>query len=224
MFRTAFPFFVSCFFVIIASLAYSQRAAAAVDLDEEEYRIYCGYLDELERPEMQKLKGSARDKKIAQKAKVKPAVLAVAIGKGEKVGSTCAEIGKRVEVDAKLAVEGAVTRARVVVFNFDYSDPGHVVAQVTWLGLDKKKVLEEASRLSSALANDAKIVKTIAIRAVDPASSDKLADEAMWWEAKITRAQAARIDKAKIPDYAQTRYVRLFDGCKTTIEEGCLHK
>lgn len=211
-------------FALVATFAFSERAAAAVDLNEEEYRLYCGYLDELERPEIKKLKGNARDKKIAQKAKVKPAVLAAALGKGERIGATCAEIGKKVEADAKLAVDGAVTPGRVVVFNFDYSDPSHVVAQVTWLGLDKRKVLEEASRLAFALATDAKIVKTIAIRAVDPAAADKLSDEAMWWEAKITRAQAGRIDKAKIPDYAQTRYVRLFDGCKTTIEEACVQK
>ena len=211
-------------FALITTLMFSPEAAAAVDLNEDEYRLYCGYLDEIEKPEIKKLKGNARDKKIAHKAKVKPAVLAAAIGKGEKVGATCAEIGKKVEADAKLAVDGAVTPGRVVVFNFDYSDPSHVVAQVTWLGLDKKKVLQEASSLSFALANDAKIVKTIAIRAVDPAAADKLADEAMWWEAKITRAQAARIDKAKIPDYAQTRYVRLFDGCKTTIDEACVQK
>lgn len=221
-FRTL-PLFV--FSITLSALSFAGPAHAGVDLTEEEYRLYCGYLDELEKPEIKKLKSAAaRDKAIAKKAKVKPAALAAAVGKGEKVGATCAEIGKKVEADAKLAVEGAITPGRVVVFNFDASDPAHVVAQVTWLGIDKKKVLEEASRLAYGLANDAKIVKTIAIRAVDPSASDKLSDEAMWWEAKITRAQASRIDKTKIADYASTRYVRLFDGCKTIIEEGCVQK
>lgn len=213
------------FVLSITLFAPALPAAAAVDLTEEEYRLYCGYLDELEKPDIKKIKNaSARDKAIAKKAKVKPAALAAAVGKGEKIGATCAEIGKKVEADAKLAVESAITPGRVVVFNFDASDPSHVVAQVTWLGIDKKKVVEEASKLAFGLANDAKIVKTIAIRAVDPGASDKLADDAMWWEAKITRAQASRIDKAKIPDYATTRYLRLFDGCKTIIEDGCVQK
>jgi hypothetical protein len=211
-------------FMLIATFMYSGSAAATVDLSEDEYRLYCGYLAEIEKPDMKKLNDNARDKKIAQKAKVKPAVLAAAVGKGEKIGATCAEIGKRVEADAKIAVDGALTPARVVVFNFDYTDPGHVVAQVTWLGLDKRKVIEEASRIAFALASDAKIAKTIAIRAVDPSASDKLSDDAMWWEAKITHAQATRIEKSKIPDYAATRYLRLFDGCRTTIEEGCIQK
>lgn len=206
--------------VVLAALAFSAPATAAVDLTDEEFRLYCGYLDELNKPEIQKLARGARDKKIAQKAKVKPAVLADAVAKGEKAGATCDEIGKKVEVDAKNAVNAALGK-RVVVFNFDDSDPSHVVAQVTWLSIDRKKVVEEAATLASALASEAKIVKTIAIRAVDPAAADKLADEAMVWEAKITRAQASRMDKAKIPDYAATRYLRLFDGCKTVIEGAC---
>ena len=213
-------FVVALAFVVAAA----RPAAAAVDLNEDEYRLYCGYLNEIEKPDVRKLKGAARDKKIAMKAKVKPSVLAAAIGKGERIGATCAEIGKKVEDDARQAVDAAITHGRVVVFNFDYSDPSHVVAQVTWLGLDRKKVLEEASRLSAALASEARIVKTIAIRAVDPSAADKLSEEAMWWEAKITRGQASRIEKSEISDYAQTRYVRLFDGCRTTIEDGCLQK
>jgi hypothetical protein len=208
-------------FVFTAVLAHGHPALAAVDLTEEEFRLYCGYLDELEKPEVQKLKGANRDKRIAQRAKVKPGELLAAVAKGERVGATCDEIGKKVEVDAKNAVNAAVPN-RVVVFNFDDTDPSHVVAQVTWLGLDKRKVVEEAALLANALATEAKIVKTIAIRAVDPAAPDKLSDSAMWWEAKITRAQAGRIDRAKIPDYAATRYLRLFDGCKTIIDEACV--
>ena len=191
-------------------------ARAAVDLSEEEFRLYCGYLDAIEQPAVAKLKGKARDKKVAAMAKVKLPVLLVAIEKGERAGATCDEIGKKVEGDAKTAVEAALP-GRVVVFNFDDSDPSHVVAQVTWLGIDKKKVLEEASLLATTLATEAKITKTIAIRAVDPGAADKLADEAMWWEGKITRPNAVRIDRAKIADYALTRYVRLFDGCKTNV-------
>lgn len=213
-------------FVVAASLLAllpAEGAAAAIDLTDDEFRLYCGYLDELSKPEIQKLKAPQRDKKIAQKAKVKPKVLTDAVAKAEKIGATCDEIGKKAEADAKNAVNTALP-SRVVVFNFDDSDPSHVVAQVTWLGIDKKKVVEEAAILASALANEAKIVKTIAIRAVDPSASDKLADTAMWWEAKITRAQAGRIDPSKIADYAATRYLRLFDGCKTVIDDACITK
>jgi hypothetical protein len=206
---------------LLFALTASTESKASVDLTEDEFRLYCGYLVELEKPEIAKLKGKARDTKIAQRAKVKPAALMAAVEKGTKAGATCDEIAKKVEADARTAINAALGK-RVVVFNFDYSTPEHVVAQVTWLGLDKKKVLEEASLLATVLANDAKITKTIAIRAVDPQAPDTLADTAMWWEGKITRPNATRIDKSKIPDYALTRYARLFDGCKTTIgDEYC---
>ena len=201
--------------LILAALS-GGPARAAVDLTEEDFRLYCGYLDALEQPAVSKLKGKARDQKIAAMAKVKLPVLMGAVEKGGRAGSTCDEIGKKVESDAKAAVEAALP-GRVLVFNFDDSDPSHVVAQVTWLGIDKKKVVDEAALLAVTLANEAKITKTIAIRAVDPGAADKLADEAMWWEAKITRPNAARIDKAKIADYALTRYTRLFDGCKSAV-------
>lgn len=202
---------------VIAAVAIAGLPAqAAVDLTEEEFRLYCGYLDAIEQPAVAKLKGKARDQKVAALAKVKLPVLLGAVEKGGRAGSTCDEIGKKVESDAKSAVEG-VLPGRVVVFNFDDSDPSHVVAQVTWLGIDKKKVVDEAALLAVTLASEAKITKTIAIRAVDPTATDKLAEEAMWWEAKITRPNAARIDKAKIADYALTRYTRLFDGCKSSV-------
>jgi len=202
-------------------LAVVTNMSGAVDMTEDEYRLYCGYLDAIEKPEVQKIAaGPKRDKAIAAKAKVKPAVLTAAVDKGGKYGATCDEIGKKVEADAKASLDAALP-GRIAVFKLDYSDPSHVVALVSWLGLDKKKVVEEASAIAFALATDAKITKTIAIRAVDPSAPDKEADSAMWWEAKISHAQAARIDKTKIPDYAATRYIHLFDGCKSSIENGC---
>jgi hypothetical protein len=66
--------------------------------------------------------------------------------------------------------------------------------------------------LAASLAAEAKIIKTIAIRAVDPTAPDKDAPAAIWFEGKITRTNAQRIDKTKVSDYAETRYLRLFDG------------
>ena len=152
--------------VLAAAALAGPPALAAVDLSEEEFRLYCGYLDAIQQPAVAKLSGKARDKKVATLAKVKLPVLLGAVEKGERAGSTCDEIGKKVEADAKAAVESALP-GRVVVFNFDDSDPSHVVAQVTWLGIDKKKVVDEAALLAVTLANEAKITKTIAIRAVE---------------------------------------------------------
>jgi len=51
---------------------------------------------------------------------------------------------------------------------------------VIWLGIDKKKMVDETALLTITLANKAKITKTIAIHAIDPTATDKLADKTMW--------------------------------------------
>lgn len=196
---------------VLLAVALAGEARAAVDLDAEDFRIYCGYLDALEEPAVKKLKGKRREAKIARMARMRPKKLMEHVRRAEKFGATCDEIGKKVEADAKAAVEKALP-GRIDLFVLDYGDPSHVVAAVTWRGIDKKKLVEEAALIARVLADEAKITRTIAVRGVDPTAPDRQADAATWFEAKISRMRAERIDKAKIPDYAQSRYIRLFDG------------
>lgn len=199
-------------FVVAALLASALPAAAApVDLTEEDFRLYCGYLDALQKPDVAKLNGKAKDAKIAKMAKVKPALLSTAVEKGQKAGSTCDEIGKTAQADAKAALDKALP-GRVYFFELDTSDPSHVLASVGWLGIDKKKLVEEASLVASTIATAAPFTKTIALRGADPSASDKTADNAGWFDAKMTGANAKRIEQPKIWEYAATRYKRLFDG------------
>jgi len=66
--------------------------------------------------------------------------------------------------------------------------------------------------LSDSTSNEAVITRTIALRAVNPRAKDTTADDAVWWEAKTSPLRAARIDRSRIKDFADTRYKRLFDG------------
>ncbi|MDP2342692.1 MAG: hypothetical protein Q8O67_17175 [Deltaproteobacteria bacterium] len=194
----------------VVVLSSSLPAFAAVGLSEEDFRLYCGYLDALAKPEVQKLKGNARDAKIAKLAKVKAPALAVSVEKGQKAGATCEEIGKSATSDTKSALDKALP-GRITFFELDYSDPSHVVARVSWLGIEKKKLIEEAQLVAATLAETAPITKTIALRGVDPAAADRTADDAGWFDAKISRVNAARIEKAKIWENS-ARYKRFFDG------------
>jgi hypothetical protein len=80
------------------------------------------------------------------------------------------------------------------------------------LGIDKKKLVEEASLVASTVIANAPMTKTIALRGVDPAAADKTAETAGWFDAKISGLNARRIDVPKIWEYAATLYRRLFDG------------
>jgi hypothetical protein len=199
--------------VAVALVAFAApRAHAALDLGEEDFRLYCGYLDALGTPEIVKLKDDkAREAKIAKMAKVKPAQLSTAIEKGRKAGATCDEIGKQAAKESKAALDKALP-GRITFFELDTSDPSHVVALVSWLGIDKKKLIEEACNVAAALAETAPMAKTVALRGVDPSAADPKADAAAWFEAKISGTNARRIVKAKVWEYATTRYRPLFDG------------
>jgi hypothetical protein len=197
---------------ILFAIVAAPRAEAALDLGEDDFRLYCGYLDALEKPEIQKLKDDkAREAKIAKLAKVKPPQLSAAVEKGRKAGATCDEIGKGAQSATKAALDKALP-GRVYFFELDASDPSHVVASVGWLGIDKKKLLEEACQVAAAIAENAPFAKTISLRGADPGAADKTAEAAGWFDAKMTGVNAKRVDKAKIWEYAATRYRRLFDG------------
>jgi hypothetical protein len=177
---------------LVAFALASSSASATVGLTDEEFRLYCGYLDALQKPDIAKLKDKARDTKIAKLAKVKPAVLSTAVERGQKAGSTCDEIGKLAQADAKAALDKALP-GRVYFFELDTSDPSHVVASVGWLGIAKPKLVEEAALVAATIAEAAPMAKTIAMRGADPSAADKTVDAAGWFDAKITGANAKRI-------------------------------
>lgn len=188
-------------------------AEAAIDLSADDYRVFCGYQDAVADPDIAKLKPKKRDRKIAKMAKMKVKALKAAVAKGEAVGGTCAEIGKKVEAEAAAALKKALGD-KIDFFELDLSDPSHVVASVRWkVGVRKKDIWQEAALVAYELAQTSPIVTTIAIRGVDPKAKDTTADAAVWLEAKISYDRAGRISKSSLK-YAERRYKRLFDGVK----------
>ncbi|MFZ9889786.1 MAG: hypothetical protein ACO3JL_20005 [Myxococcota bacterium] len=189
----------------------ANTAHAAPEVGAEDFRLFCGYLDALSDPKVQALKSDQqRDAKVAKLAKVSPKQLRDAVDRAQKLGATCEEVGKKIEADAGSAVKRALP-GRVLLYVIDFDDPDHVVAAVTWTGADKKLLEEEAALLAKTLATEVPIVRTIALRGVNPLAADKEAEEATWFEAKINKGRADRIDASQIKDFADTRYIKLFD-------------
>ncbi len=197
--------------VAVAAVFAAMPSAAALDLGEEDFRLYCGYLDAVKDPAIEKLNDKKRIDKISKKAKVKAKVLSAAIEKGQAAGNSCEAIVTSVNDNVKAALDKALP-GRISLYDIDASDPSHVVVRVAWLGIDKKKLIEEASLVAATVIEHAPMTKTMALRGVDPSAADKTADEAGWFDAKISGLNARRIDVPKIWEYAATRYRRLFDG------------
>ena len=197
--------------------AYGPAQASQVDLKPDDYRVYCGYLDAMERPEIQKLSPNKRDKKIAKMAKLKLKAMMSHIDRAKKYGDTCEEVGKK----AQAIIEDKAKEAlgdQVEYFNLDYSDPSHVVVSARWKAKDKRLVHVEGLVLAHAIAQESSIAKTIAIRGVDPKAADSKSDAAVLFEGKGTPERFANINVKRLkklkPHQAKQadRYLRVFDG------------
>ena len=103
--------------------------ASAADLNEEEYRLYCGYLEAVKNPATAKLKGKAQTDKIAKIAKVKPQVLADAVDRGAAAGSSCESIAEQTKASVKAGLD-AVLPGRISFYDLDASD-------VAWLAASR---------------------------------------------------------------------------------------
>lgn len=179
----------------------------------DDYRVFCGFMDAIEKPKLAKLSDKKRDRKIAKMARLSVKKLRASVAKAKEHGQTCDEVGKVFESQAKTAVDGALGK-RVDMFIFDVSDPSHVVAQVRWLAGDRKKLVQEAVLLAKVIGDASPLVKTIALRAVNPSAPDRDSDSAAWLEATMTASRTKNIVKDKIKDSADIRYARLLDGVK----------
>lgn len=195
---------------------------AADALTKDDYRNYCGYFLGLDFPVKKKCKGD-KCKKISSLKGEKKQLKAIAkllgtkwtelkssVEKGKAVGATCDEVGKIYEDAAKTALNKALP-GRIAVFVLDYSDPEFVVASVTWRGAAKAKLEEEAALVAKIISEEAPITKTIAVRAVRPKAKKLDNPKAVWFDGKINPERCSRINKDRINQDADRRYIGLFD-------------
>lgn len=193
-------------FAFVLSLA--PAAALPKDaLSPEDFRVYCGWLTEIGKDDT---KGLSKDKqmaKVAKLAKVNPKQLKAVVEKGQKAGESCEAIKAALEKKAQEAIAGTPIGKRLESFQLDMEDPSHVVAYVSWKGDQEKKLEEEASLIAWAVVSNATIVRTLSARAVDPKDG-----ETALFEGKMSNENMGKIEKERIDSFADSRYVKLFDG------------
>ncbi|MBI5495228.1 MAG: hypothetical protein HY904_09365 [Deltaproteobacteria bacterium] len=191
----------------LAAAKPAKAPPAAGPFNAEDYRLYCGWLTEVTKDEN---KGLSKDKqvgKVAKLAKVKPAQLKAVVDKGDKAGGDCAAIAKQMEDKARGALAGTPLEKRLESLQLDTEDPSHVVAYVAWKGDQEKLLEEEASLLVFTVMNEAPIVTTLSVRAVDPKDG-----ETALFEGKIAADNVGRIQKERINSFADSMYIKWFDG------------
>lgn len=184
-------------------------ASEPVDLTQDEFKMYRHYLNAIEDPRVQKLKPESRHAAIAKDAKYKLKDMEKAISRAEGAG----DFKGKCEGNIKEALAKGELAGRIGKVEVDTSEP-HAVAYVQWLNEKPENLAVEAS-LAASLTNSAcPILSTIQVWA-----QDKAAPKARVFQALISSSAAAKINAEKVKDFAQTRYLRLFEKLKS-VENG----
>jgi hypothetical protein len=180
-------------------------ASEPVGLTQEEFKMYRHFQQAMEDPRVQKLKPEKQHAAIANDAHYKLKDLESAIAKAEAAG----DFKAKCEGNIKEALGAGELKGRLGKIDVDISEP-HAVAYVQWLNEDPNKLALEAT-LAAAHANAAcPILSTIQVWAQDKANP-----KARVFQALISSSAAQKISVDKAKDFAQTRYIRLFEKLKS---------
>ena len=186
----------------LAALAPRAARADALTITRTQYQLYRDYQDALQDEKVQKLKEKDRLAAIARNFKVKEKDLREAVALGtEQAGQVESTEGAAL----KAAFHGTALDGRTGELRVDASK-GHVVTYVQWFNLDPALLDQEACLAAARAVASAPLTGTVFLYA--HAASKK---EQRVYSSLISAENAGRIKEDQIHDFAQTRYVRLFE-------------
>jgi hypothetical protein len=186
--------------ILLASLALA--ASPGLSITRAQYQLYKDYQGALDDARVQKMKEKDRLPAIARNFKVKEKELREAIELGEKEGPQVEQVEGAALKDAfkGTPLEGHTGELRVD------ASKGHVVTYVQWFNSDPTKLDQEACYAAARAIQAAPLTGTIFLYAHDGKQKDRKI-----YSSLISAENAGRIKEDQIPDFALTRYVRLFE-------------
>ena len=188
--------------LLLALTPKAARAEGALTITRPQYRLFKEYEDALRDERVQKLKDKERLPAIAHNFKIKEKDLREAVALGEQQASQV----EGVEGSAlKSAFQGSALQGRTGELRVDASK-GHVVTYVQWFNADPALLDQEACLAAERAVTAAPLTGTVFLYANDAAKKDQKI-----YSSLISAENAARIKEDQIHDFAQTRYVRLFE-------------
>ncbi|CAN0592047.1 unnamed protein product, partial [Laminaria digitata] len=104
-------------------------------------------------------------------------------------------------------------KGRLLKVTVDTRASDHVIAYVRWRGSKRKNAVKEASEIASIIASKVPMVSTISLGAIHPKAAENATK--LVWSAKISADSAVNISAARIDDYADRLYKRLFEEVTT---------
>lgn len=183
------------------------RAASAdpLALSLEEFKMYQHYRNAMEDPRVQKMKPEARLPAIAKDAGFKLKALQQAVERGEAAG----DLQGACAANVKQALEKTELSSRLGKVEVDAEKP-HAVIYVQWFNENPSLLEEEAAVVASSSQPVCPIASTIQVWA-----QDKARPQTRIFQALISASAAQKIKPERVKDFADTRYIRLFEKVKS---------
>lgn len=190
---------------LVGLLAAPAFAAESLGLTEDEFKMYQHYKIALTDARVQAMKPEARLAAIAKDAGFKPKDLQSAIAKGEAAG----DVKAKCEANLKEVFEQGELAGRIGRIEVD-TNAAHAVAYIQWFNEEQKNLPIEASFAAARGAEACPIASTLTVWA-----QDKGAPKLRVFQALVSSASARRINVDRVKDFAETRYMKLFEKVKS---------
>lgn len=195
---------VLSFVAVVSSTAF---AVEPLGISEDEFKMYQHYKLALEDQRVQAMKPAQRAAAIAKDAGYKLKDLQRAIEKGEAAG----DLKAKCEANLKEAFSQGELAGRAGRLEVDTS-AAHAVAYVQWLNEKPEALTIEACLAAAKAAEACPIASSIQVWAQDKASP-----KTRVFQALISSEGASRIKPDKVKDFADTRYLKLFEKVKSVV-------
>lgn len=186
-------------------LAVPSFALESLNLTEDEFKMYRHYKNAMGDARVQAMKEAARLPAIAKDAGYKLKDLQGAIAKGEAAG----DVKAKCEANLKEIFAAGELAGRVGRLEVD-TDAAHAVAYVQWFNEEHKNLPVEASFAAARAAEACPIASTVTVWA-----QDKAAPTVRVFQALVSSQSARRINVDRVKDFAETRYMKLFEKVKS---------
>lgn len=189
----------------LAALSLTARAAAPIELTEDEFKMRQHYELALADARVQAMKPEARLPAIAKDAGFKPKDLEQALKRFEAAGDFKAAC----EANLKEAFAQGELAGRLGKVEVDVAGAAAFV-RLEWLNDEPKSLMVEASFGAAKAATACPFISTVTV-----AASDKASPKQRIFSALISSGSARRINVDKVKDFAEGRYAKLFEKVKT---------
>lgn len=191
---------LSLFVIALPTVALARQP---IELSQDEFKMYRHWQKAMNDPRVEKINPDKRNAAIAKDAHFKLGELEKAIARGEEAGDLKVKCEENLKEGLGEYFSGKL--GKIIV---DTDEP-HAVAYVQWLNADLSQLEEEAALAASVSAKECPIVSTITVYAQDSSNP-----KSRVFQALISRSAAAKISTERARDFADTRYIRLFEGVK----------